>query len=171
MSIIRAASRNISIVCRTAGSTRAMLASLSASRARTPAMVMCRAPSSSYFSSSASSLFSSNGTVFTASSSGNSDNEDKDASLNPLVQDLVFNAVYDLLERPAPSSDEDQSNALTLDTHLIQDLKMDVFKMYQIMDKVERDLQPQWTIDIPVEEADKVRTLRDIVQLISSKIQ
>jgi len=108
--------------------------------------------------------------MFIANGSSNSDKGDNDSSVNPAVQDLVFNAVYNMLGRPAPSADEDHSNALTLDTHLIEDLKMDVFKMYQIMDKVERDLHPQWTIDIPVEEADKVRTLRDIVELISSKL-
>ncbi|KAG0043565.1 hypothetical protein BGZ83_011267 [Gryganskiella cystojenkinii] len=166
--MIRATSHKILLASRSAGTSRAMIAA------------SCRIRTSIYtssvhsrrlacFSSSSRSLLSYSNILLNDSSSNIT--KDEQVPLNPVVQELVFSTVYGLLDRAPPAADEDQTSALTLDTHLINDLKMDVFKMYQVMDKVERDLSSQWQVDIAIEEADKVRTLRDIVQLISSKIR
>ncbi|KAG0303000.1 hypothetical protein BGZ98_007062 [Dissophora globulifera] len=52
---------------------------------------------------------------------------------------------------------------ITLKSHMLNDLGMDVFKKYQLLDKLERELE---SIDIAVQDADKAQTLEDIVTIV-----
>ncbi|KAF9434423.1 hypothetical protein BGZ76_008034 [Entomortierella beljakovae] len=94
-------------------------------------------------------LSTSASTTTTTSATLNSDN----------VQKLVFSTVAELMGIKEPADIE----RITLKSQMKSDLGMDIFKTYQLIDKVERHFN---SIDIPVESADKAQTLEDIVNLV-----
>ncbi|KAF8974914.1 hypothetical protein BGZ46_009598 [Entomortierella lignicola] len=75
------------------------------------------------------------------------------------VQELVINTTADLMQIKEPADKE----RITLKTHMKSDLGMDIFKTYQLLDKIEREFD---SIDIPIEAVDNAQTLGDIVDLV-----
>ncbi|KAF9934924.1 hypothetical protein BGZ75_007642 [Mortierella antarctica] len=61
-------------------------------------------------------------------------------------------------------SPDDVRARITLGSRLKADLGLDVFKTYQLLDKLEQEIAE---IDISVEDADKAQTLEDIVTLVA----
>ncbi|KAK3844401.1 MAG: hypothetical protein J3R72DRAFT_77955 [Linnemannia gamsii] len=95
------------------------------------------------------------------------------SSSSSKIQDLVLKTAEQLLQpppnfQPAPSQETlDALKAkITLTANLKNDLGMDIFKTYQLLDNIEQELGG--AVDIPVEQVDKVLTIQDIVDLISS---
>ncbi|KAF9358525.1 hypothetical protein BGX26_001532 [Mortierella sp. AD094] len=75
------------------------------------------------------------------------------------VQELVFNTVAKLMQ----FKESEDKERLTLQTQMKSDLGMDVFKKYQLFDRIEREIG---FVNIPVEAADKAQTLGDVVDLV-----
>ncbi|KAF9167792.1 hypothetical protein BGX21_000674 [Mortierella sp. AD011] len=75
------------------------------------------------------------------------------------VQELVFDTVAKLMQ----INESEDKGRLTLQTHMESDLGMDVFKKYQLFDRIEREIG---VVDISIEAADKAQTLGDIVDLV-----
>ncbi|KAG0004777.1 hypothetical protein BGZ79_008125 [Entomortierella chlamydospora] len=75
------------------------------------------------------------------------------------VQGLVFDTVAKLMQ----INESEDKGRLTLQTHMESDLGMDVFKKYQLFDRIEREIG---VVDISVEAADKAQTLGDVVDLV-----
>ncbi|KAG0305420.1 hypothetical protein BGZ97_001117 [Linnemannia gamsii] len=69
---------------------------------------------------------------------------------------------------PAPTQQvlDELKARITLKAHLKNDLGIDIFRTYQLLDRIEQELGGN--IDIPVEQADNVLTLQDIVDLVSN---
>ncbi|KAG0069550.1 hypothetical protein BGZ89_002615 [Linnemannia elongata] len=89
------------------------------------------------------------------------------------IQDLVLKSTEQLLQpppdhTPAPTQQvlDELKARITPTAHLKNDLGMDIFKTYQLLDRIEQELGGN--IDIPVEQADKVQTLQDVVDLVSN---
>ncbi|KAF9547281.1 hypothetical protein EC957_008630 [Mortierella hygrophila] len=89
------------------------------------------------------------------------------------IQELVLKSTEQLLQpspdhTPAPTQQvlDELKARITLTAHLKNDLGMDIFKTYQLLDRIEQGLGGD--IDIPVEQADKVQTLQDVVDLVSN---
>ncbi|KAF9946963.1 hypothetical protein BGZ70_002939 [Mortierella alpina] len=78
------------------------------------------------------------------------------------VQDLVFKTVSEMLQ--IQDSPDEVRSKITLGSRLKADLGLDVFKTYQLLDKLEQEITE---LDISVEDADKAQTLEDIVTLVS----
>ncbi|KAG0265905.1 hypothetical protein BG011_003830 [Mortierella polycephala] len=76
------------------------------------------------------------------------------------TQDLVIKTLADLMQL----KDDADKEKITLKSHLKDDLGLDIFKTYQLLDKVEQEIE---SIDISIDEADKATTVQDIVDLIS----
>ncbi|KAF9912671.1 hypothetical protein EC991_009407 [Linnemannia zychae] len=92
---------------------------------------------------------------------------------SPKIQDLVFKTTEQLLQpppdhQPAPTQEilDALKARITLTANLKNDLGMDIFKTYQLFDKIEQELGG--AVDIPVEQVDKVTTIQDVVDLVSS---
>ncbi|KAG0294618.1 hypothetical protein BGZ96_000812 [Linnemannia gamsii] len=68
---------------------------------------------------------------------------------------------------PAPTQQvlDELKARITLTAHLKNDLGMDIFKTYQLLDRIEQE--SGGNIDISVEQADKVQTIQDIVDLVT----
>ncbi|KAF9277358.1 hypothetical protein BGZ68_009366 [Mortierella alpina] len=78
------------------------------------------------------------------------------------VQDLVFKTVSEMLQ--IQDKPGEIRSKITPGSRLKADLGLDVFKTYQLLDKLEQEIAG---IDISVEDADKAQTLEDIVTLVS----
>ncbi|KAF9155984.1 hypothetical protein BG015_007780 [Linnemannia schmuckeri] len=109
---------------------------------------------------------SSNYRQYTSSSSSSSHSPSK-------IQDLVLKSTEQLLQpppdyTPAPTQQvlDELKARITPAAHLKKDLGMDIFKTYQLLDHIEQKLGGD--IDIPVDQADKVQTLQDIVDLVTN---
>ncbi|KAF8942226.1 hypothetical protein BGZ47_006691 [Haplosporangium gracile] len=89
------------------------------------------------------------------------------------IQDLVLKSAEQLLQpppdyTPAPTQQvlDELKARITPTAHLKNDLGMDIFKTYQLLDQIEQKLGGD--IDIPIDQADKVKTLQDIVDLVTN---
>ncbi|KAF9112402.1 hypothetical protein BGX27_003444 [Mortierella sp. AM989] len=80
------------------------------------------------------------------------------------VEELVIDTVAELLQIKEPADRE----RITLKTHMKSDLGMDIFKTYQLLDRLEREVN---SIEISVEDADKAETLEDIASLVSTALK
>ncbi|KAF8935298.1 hypothetical protein EDD21DRAFT_370434 [Dissophora ornata] len=76
------------------------------------------------------------------------------------IQGLVIKTVAELMQINEPADRE----KITLKSHMKSDLGMDIFKTYQLLDRIERELE---SIDIPIEAVDKAETLEDIADIIN----
>ncbi|KAF9934514.1 hypothetical protein FBU30_001655 [Linnemannia zychae] len=88
------------------------------------------------------------------------------------LQEMVLNLTEQLLQPPPdfqPAPTQEVLDALKAkivpSAHLRNDLNMDIFKTYQLLDKIEQELGG--TVDIPVEQAERVHTIQDIINLVS----
>ncbi|KAF9191926.1 hypothetical protein BGZ51_006484 [Haplosporangium sp. Z 767] len=77
------------------------------------------------------------------------------------TQDLVFKTLADLMQL----KDDADKEKITLKSRLQDDLGLDIFKTYQLLDKIEQEIE---SIDISIDEADKATTVQDIIDLISN---
>ncbi|KAG0209941.1 hypothetical protein BGX28_009812 [Mortierella sp. GBA30] len=80
------------------------------------------------------------------------------------IQDLVFKTVSELMQ--IQDKPDEIKARITLSSRLKADLGLDIFKTYQLLDKLEQDIGE---VDISVEDADKAQTLQDIVALVTRK--
>ncbi|KAF9098761.1 hypothetical protein BGX23_005336 [Mortierella sp. AD031] len=118
--------------------------------------------------------FKASQTSFTPSSYRRQYTSSSSFSPSSSIQDLVLNTTAQLLQTPT-TADEPAPTQETLDalkaritptSNLKNDLGIDIFKTYQLLDKIEQDLGG--AVDIPVEQADKVHTIQDIIDLVSN---